>query len=87
MTIINRKKELEELLNAVRAIKENEYFYRDSVLNILQMIKHQPQAEEADRENIVSGLGRIILDDYDFAESELGGRILNFARQYRQHGL
>jgi len=42
---------------------------------------------EEERSHLAGGLGRLVLELYDFSESDLGGALLSFADRYVDKGL
>jgi hypothetical protein len=56
--------------------------YYQSILKILEQIKIGENLNYAQRRHIVGGLIRIITDDFTFAESSLGDKLVDFSNEY-----
>ena len=79
---------LAKLHREVHALDSDSFAYRDSAIRYLEsMLKRGSSASQQERDLWTSGLGRMILDDGRFSESDLGKRLINFLDDYRQHGL
>jgi len=86
---------LRSRLEAVRAKLENErekpdgfafipeaIQYADLMLEILIAGPSHPRHSRAERDKLVGALGRIVLEEFAFAESEVGSDLLQIAEDF-----
>lgn len=71
------EKRIDDLIAQVRAMPATgsraQYFR--TIISLLQDFRANVRADKHVRHRLSSGLGRIVLDDYSFAETELGGQL------------
>lgn len=69
--------------------KENSYPYMPEIIATLKkMLNSFGTGEVANkkfREGVLGGLGRLVTEDYNFSESELGYKILEIGEQYLKY--
>ncbi len=81
--------EIEELLARVDSelAKEDAYPFLTDIRKSLEQLKDTEATSEGDRSRMASGLERLVLEDFRFSESELGGKLLAFSDAYVKNGL
>jgi len=71
---------LDEIRIAQASVKPHPFL--PAVEESLQAMKKNVRARKSDRESMAGALGRIVTDDYAFAESELGNHIFDVINEF-----
>lgn len=78
------KEHIDKLIKAASKEREkpNSYPFLPEILESLKKIGESPEEPRERRVKIAAALERLVLEDFSFSESQLGGEILKFAEQF-----
>ncbi|MBT5019030.1 hypothetical protein OAF42_03140 [Planctomicrobium sp.] len=78
------KKKYEQLIDRTRsaANEKNAYAFLPTIANTLESLFKSKDASKETRERMARGLDRLVTDNYEFSESELGIVLLDFANDF-----
>lgn len=78
------KKKYEQLIDRTRsaANEKNAHASLPTIANTLESLFKSKDASKETRERMARGLDRLVTDNYEFSESELGIVLLDFANDF-----
>ena len=81
------KEKIEELLVlAQEALKvPGSYPFLPEIIESLENMKKKLNESRDRRERMAGGLGRLVTEDFDFSESELGTKLLKIADEFVEY--
>ncbi len=88
--------EIETTINdaKVYSLKDNSYPYMPEIIEYLELFqeilrtgKRHAQFDSESRKRLLSGFGKLVLDNVDFYESEMGRRILDVGNEFLETGI
>ena len=88
--------EIESTINDAKeySLKDNSYPYMPEIIEylvlfkeILKTGKRHAQFDTESRKRLLGGFGKLVLDNVDFYESEMGSKILDMGNEFLEAGI